>query len=58
MEERDALPRFAAFPVAAVTVLCVALLAATSGQYGYHRDELYFRISAGISPGAMWTNRH
>ena len=44
MEERDALPPFAAFPVAAVTVLCVALLAATSGQYGYHRDELYFRI--------------
>jgi hypothetical protein len=31
-------------PVAAVTTLCVALLAATAGQYGYHRDELYFRV--------------
>jgi len=44
MQARDPLPRFAALPVAAVTGLCVALLAATAGQYGYHRDELYFRV--------------
>src|SRR3954451_12990392 len=44
MEVRDPLPRFAAVPVAAVTGLCVALLAATAGRYGYHRDELYFRV--------------
>jgi hypothetical protein len=44
VEARDPLPRFAAGPVVAVTGLCVALLVATAGQYGYHRDELYFRM--------------
>src|SRR5512138_3457955 len=38
------LPRFATGPVAVVTGLCVVLLAATAGGYGYHRDELYFRV--------------
>jgi len=43
-ESAGQLPRFAAGPVAVVTGLCVALLLATAGGYGYHRDELYFRI--------------
>jgi 4-amino-4-deoxy-L-arabinose transferase-like glycosyltransferase len=31
-------------PVGAVAGLLAALLVATSGGYGYHRDELYFRL--------------
>ncbi|HKT02434.1 MAG TPA: glycosyltransferase family 39 protein [Rugosimonospora sp.] len=38
------LPRFAARPVGAVTAVLVLVLAVTANQYGYHRDELYFRV--------------
>ncbi len=37
-------PRFAWRPVAVVTALVVLLLALTASRYGYHRDELYFRM--------------
>jgi hypothetical protein len=36
--------RFAWTPVALVAAAVVALLAITSTRYGYHRDELYFRV--------------
>jgi 4-amino-4-deoxy-L-arabinose transferase-like glycosyltransferase len=36
--------RFAWRPVGVVAVLVTALLLATSNGYGYHRDEMYFRI--------------
>ena len=34
-------------PVGAVALAVAALLVATINQYGYHRDELYFRVLAG-----------
>jgi 4-amino-4-deoxy-L-arabinose transferase-like glycosyltransferase len=34
-------------PLGAVVLAVVALLVATINQYGYHRDELYFRVLAG-----------
>src|SRR5689334_4928742 len=37
-------PAFAAGPVGAVVAAVVLLLAVTAGRYGYHRDELYFRV--------------
>lgn len=40
---RSSLPAFARGPVIAVVVGVGVLLAATSGRYDYHRDELYFR---------------
>ncbi|MFD7659804.1 glycosyltransferase family 39 protein [Actinosynnema sp. NPDC059797] len=44
-DPRPAPPRFAAGPVAVVLVAAVAALLATAGRYGYHRDELYFRVA-------------
>jgi 4-amino-4-deoxy-L-arabinose transferase-like glycosyltransferase len=39
--------RLAWLPVGTVAVALVALLVATINGYGYHRDELYFRVLAG-----------
>jgi hypothetical protein len=40
------LPRVAWLPLGLVGAAVTALLAATINQYGYHRDELYFRVLA------------
>ena len=40
------LPRYAWRPVGVVTAVVVIVLAVTVNAYGYHRDELYFRMLA------------
>jgi hypothetical protein len=40
----EPLPRFAWRPVAVVVLAALTLLAVTINGYGYHRDELYFRM--------------
>jgi hypothetical protein len=47
MVEDRSLPRVVWLPVAVVGAVMVALLVATIDRYGYHRDELYFRVLAG-----------
>jgi Dolichyl-phosphate-mannose-protein mannosyltransferase len=39
--------RIAWIPVGAVALAVAAVLVATINEYGYHRDELYFRVLAG-----------
>jgi 4-amino-4-deoxy-L-arabinose transferase-like glycosyltransferase len=45
-EPTRTLPRFAWPPVGAVALGVAVLLLSTIQQYGYHRDELYFRMLA------------
>ncbi|HEU0242109.1 MAG TPA: glycosyltransferase family 39 protein [Micromonosporaceae bacterium] len=40
------LPRYAWRPVGVIAAIAAAVLAATVNGYGYHRDELYFRMLA------------
>ena len=47
MVKDRSIPRFARLPVAAIAAMMVALLVATIDRYGYHRDELYFRVLSG-----------
>src|SRR5213595_2998997 len=47
MVEDRSLPRVAWRPAAVIAAMMVALLVATIDRYGYHRDELYFRVLAG-----------
>ncbi|HZD70550.1 MAG TPA: glycosyltransferase family 39 protein [Actinomycetes bacterium] len=51
---REGLAPFAAAPVAAVAGVVVAVLAAVSWRYGYHRDELYYlQQSAHLAWGSV-----
>jgi hypothetical protein len=42
--DTEALPDLARRPVLVAVLTLVAALTALSGRYGYHRDELYFRM--------------
>ena len=46
MTEPAGPPRFAWAPVAVVVAVAALLLGLTVERYGYHRDELYFRMLA------------
>ena len=47
------LSRVAWLPVALIGAMMVALLVATIDRYGYHRDEMYFRVLAGRPAEAL-----
>ncbi|MFC0681798.1 glycosyltransferase family 39 protein [Lysobacter korlensis] len=50
----DTLPRFAAVPVLSAAFAQLIVLAATANLYGYHRDELYFRM---LPPAAGYVDQ-